>query len=682
MSDPAARYGLQTLLAMQKARPADARRHRSGVDRLPHLARRVGALPEAAEAVETIDLHTVVGQFTALRHEVNLQTKAARSALDQTGDAVRQLGSAVETLKDRPAADEGLKPLLKAVVDVYDNLALALKQVERQRTTIEPVLVELVAAAELPEPPEVPKGIANGISDRPRRFWTRLFGGSGPAVPSAFAGAVDRELLLDWRDAVLKDGEARRARVMDTAAQVRSSLDGLIAGYRMSLNRVDRAVGLVGLEPIPAAGERFDPELMEAVEVLGDPDRPAGEVVEEVRAATVGAGSCSGMPRSRFLDSERSGSWRISSSASTSGRPTARSRSRKRRPGSWRGRRRPILPSFVGLGDDGNCSSGRRPATSTRSPGPHHQVDQAEDGAGREDPTRRPGYRPQEISAMILRTLKDRAEKALGKEVRKAVVTVPAYFNDAQRQATIEAGTLAGLDVVRILNEPTAAALVYDPQQTDGTNVLVYDLGGGTFDVSIVRAEGGVVEVLASHGDTQLGGDDFDDLLVSHLCDIFNTHHRIDLREDRTTRARVLRAAEAAKRQLSDHAFTRVEEEFIAEKDGVPLHLSVEVTRAEFEDLIRPLIDRTMDCLQRSLDDARMTAAQIDRVVLVGGSTRVPMVSDLLEDRLGRPARKDINPDLCVAMGAAVQGAMIAGDEVGRCWWTSPPLDGDQTLDP
>src|SRR5262249_55879511 len=188
---------------------------------------------------------------------------------------------------------------------------------------------------------------------------------------------------------------------------------------------------------------------------------------------------------------------------------------------------------------------------------------------------------------------------------------------------------------------------------------LVYDLGGGTFDVSIVRAEAGVVEVLASHGDTQLGGDDFDDLLLNYLCDVFKTHHRIDLRENRTSRARVLQAAEAAKRQLSDHAFARVEEEFIGEKDGVPLHLSVEVSRGDYEELIRSLIDRTMDCVQRSLDDARLTASQIDRVVLVGGSTRTPMISELLEARLGRPARKDINPDLCVALGAAVQAAMI-----------------------
>lgn len=344
----------------------------------------------------------------------------------------------------------------------------------------------------------------------------------------------------------------------------------------------------------------------------------------------------------------------------------------------------PILPSFVGLADDGRLLVGK--AARNQYPlAPDRTVKSIKRKMGQDVKVSLGDdqYRPQEISAMILRSLKDRAQKVLGSEVKKAVVTVPAYFNDAQRQATIEAGQMAGLDVVRILNEPTAAALVYDPEQTAGLNVLVYDLGGGTFDVSVVRAEQGVVEVLASHGDTQLGGDDFDELLLKHLCDVFQTHHRIDLRENRTSRARVLRAAEAAKRQLSDYAFAKVEEEFIAEKDGVPLHLSVEVSRPEFENMIRPLIDRTMDCLQRSLDDAHLTAAQIDRVVLVGGSTRVPMISELLETRLGRPARKDINPDLCVAMGAAVQAAMIGGEAVGSVLVDITPHSlGIKTLDP
>src|SRR3954467_7875555 len=192
----------------------------------------------------------------------------------------------------------------------------------------------------------------------------------------------------------------------------------------------------------------------------------------------------------------------------------------------------PILPSFVGLAEDGRLLVGKA-ARNQYALAPERTIKSIKRKMGEDVkvPLGKEQYRPQEVSAMILRALKDRAQKALGKEVQKAVITVPAYFNDAQRQATIEAGQLAGLEGARILNEPTAAALVYDPDQTAGLNVLVYDLGGGTFDVSVVRAEGGVVEVLSSHGDTQLGGDDFDELLLKHLCDVFQTHHRIDLRE-------------------------------------------------------------------------------------------------------------------------------------------------------
>jgi len=326
----------------------------------------------------------------------------------------------------------------------------------------------------------------------------------------------------------------------------------------------------------------------------------------------------------------------------------------------------PILPSFVGLSDDGRLLVGK-PARNQWVLAPERTVKSIKRRMGQDvkvslGPQE---YRPPEISAMILRALRDRASRELGQEVRKAVITVPAYFNDAQRQATVEAGQLAGLEVVRILNEPTAAALAYDPRQTDGQRVLVYDLGGGTFDVSIVQTEAGVVEVLASHGDTQLGGDDFDELLLTIVCDRFQAQHGVDLRANRVSMARVLRAVEAAKRQLSDHPFARIAEEFIAEKNGVALHLDVEVSRTEYEDLIRSMIDRTMDCVQRALDDARLTAHDIDRLVLVGGSTRTPLVSRLLEEKLGKPAHQEINPDLCVALGAAVQAAIIAGNGVG-----------------
>src|SRR5262249_27890530 len=240
-------------------------------------------------------------------------------------------------------------------------------------------------------------------------------------------------------------------------------------------------------------------------------------------------------------------------------------------------------------------------------------------------------YRPQEISAMILRALRDRAARQLGAPVQKAVITVPAYFNDAQRQATREAGELAGLDVVRILNEPTAASLTYDPSHQQLRRLLVYDLGGGTFDVSIVQAQEGVVEVLSSHGDTKLGGDDFDDLLLNLICDRFQNQHGVDLRATLVSRARILRTAENAKKALSFNPYARLQEEFIAEKDGQPLHLDMEISRTEYEDLIRPLLMKTMDCVNKALNDAKLAASAINKVVLVGGSTRTPIITELLE---------------------------------------------------
>ncbi len=326
----------------------------------------------------------------------------------------------------------------------------------------------------------------------------------------------------------------------------------------------------------------------------------------------------------------------------------------------------PILPSFVGLAEDGRLLVGVA-ARNQWVLAPERTVKSIKRKMGQDVKVRLGDqeYRPQEISAMILRKLRDRAAKHLGRPVEKAVITVPAYFNDAQRQATREAGELAGLEVVRILNEPTAASLAYDPGQRELRRMLVYDLGGGTFDVSVVQAQEGVVEVLASHGDTQLGGDDFDELLLKHVCDQFQAQHGVDLRANLVSKARVLRAAEAAKRQLSDHPFARLEEEFVAEKDGQALHLNLEVSREEYEEMIRPLLDRTMDCVQRALDDSRLTGSQIDKVVLVGGSTRTPLISQLLEERLNQPTHQEVNPDLCVALGAAIQAGIVAGADVG-----------------
>ena len=326
----------------------------------------------------------------------------------------------------------------------------------------------------------------------------------------------------------------------------------------------------------------------------------------------------------------------------------------------------PILPSFVGLSEEGRLLVGQA-ARNQYALAPERTIRSIKRKMGQDVKVKLGDqeYRPQEISAMILRKLRDRATAQLGREVKKAVITVPAYFNDSQRQATREAGELAGLEVVRILNEPTAASLTYDPNHRNLTRMLVYDLGGGTFDVSIVQAQEGVVEVLSSHGDTRLGGDDFDELLLNLICDRFTKEYKLDPRTNLVAKARLLRAAEAAKRHLSTHPFARVQEEFLLEKDGLPLHLDLEISREEYEELIHPLIDRTMDCVQKALNDAKIPASAIDKVVLVGGSTRTPMISRRLEEALQQPAHQEVNPDLCVAMGAAIEGAILSGQSVG-----------------
>ncbi|QDU61950.1 Chaperone protein DnaK [Planctomycetes bacterium Pan216] len=274
-------------------------------------------------------------------------------------------------------------------------------------------------------------------------------------------------------------------------------------------------------------------------------------------------------------------------------------------------------------------------------------------------------FTPPEISAMILRRLRDRASRALQQPVSRAVITVPAFFDDNQRQATREAGELAGLTVERIINEPTAATLVYHAGSRDRKQILVFDFGGGTFDVSIVRMESDVVEVLSSKGDTQLGGDDLDDALMNHVADRFQEEHDVDLRENASTRFRLLQACEQAKRQLSVDVVVPIAEEFIAEKEGRPLHLDLTITRWEFDELIEPFVDRTISCVDQALRDAALTIHQIDDLVLVGGSTRTPLVEQCLRAEFLREPSRAVDPDLAVALGAAVQAAMIDGQSMG-----------------
>ncbi len=274
-------------------------------------------------------------------------------------------------------------------------------------------------------------------------------------------------------------------------------------------------------------------------------------------------------------------------------------------------------------------------------------------------------FTPPEISAMILRRLRDRASRALGQPVARAVITVPAFFDEHQRQATIEAGELAGLKVERFINEPTAATLVYHAGSHDRKQILVYDFGGGTFDVSIVRMERGVIEVLSSKGDTHLGGDDLDRLLLDYVADKFQEEHTLDLRENTSTRYRLLQACEQAKIHLSTEESVQLTEEFIAEKDGQPLNLVMTVTRAEFEELIAPLVERTISSVDEAVRDAALTIHQLDDLVLVGGSTRIPLVEKRLREEFLREPSRAVDPDLAVALGAAVQAAMIDGQSIG-----------------
>jgi len=273
-------------------------------------------------------------------------------------------------------------------------------------------------------------------------------------------------------------------------------------------------------------------------------------------------------------------------------------------------------------------------------------------------------FTPPEISAFVLRELKTIAERNLGEEITDAVITVPAYFSDAARQATHDAGQIAGFNVRRIINEPTAAALAYGLNMAEDQTVLVYDLGGGTFDVSLVELMGGIVEVRASHGNTRLGGDDFDRRLAELVAAHFEEEHGVDLRQDRRAWARLNRAAEMAKIVLSSHPFAWLKEEYIAERKGVPLHLEVEVSRHEFIEAIDDLLRLTLDSVDHVLRDAQVTAEELSHVLLVGGSTRIPAVWELVGDYLNAEPHMSINPEEAVALGAGVQAGIIAGEPI------------------
>ncbi len=272
-------------------------------------------------------------------------------------------------------------------------------------------------------------------------------------------------------------------------------------------------------------------------------------------------------------------------------------------------------------------------------------------------------YTPQEISAKILMKLKKDAEAFLGEKVTKAVITVPAYFNDAERQATKDAGKIAGLEVERIVNEPTAAALAYGLDKQDKLQtILVYDLGGGTFDVSILELGDGIFEVKATSGNNRLGGDDFDNRVIDYLVDEFKKENSIDLSKDKMAMQRLKDAAEKAKKDLSGMSSTQISLPFISQKEDGPVHLEINLTKAKFEDLCRDLFDSTLDPVRKALKDAKLDKNKIDQVILVGGSTRIPYIQELVEKELGKEPNKGVNPDEVVAMGAAIQGGVLSGE--------------------
>lgn len=324
-----------------------------------------------------------------------------------------------------------------------------------------------------------------------------------------------------------------------------------------------------------------------------------------------------------------------------------------------------LLPSVVGLSDSGNLLVGQ-PARNQFALHPERTIKSIKRRMGSNEPIHLGDghYSPQEVSAMILRRLKAVAEAHLGEPVSRAVITVPAYFSDAQRQATREAGEIAGLEVARIINEPTAAALAYEAGHAGRRRILVYDLGGGTFDVSVVAMEGDVVEVLASHGNNHLGGDDFDQKIVEHVLAHLQQKHAVDAGLSPQALARIQRAAEAAKIVLSDHPYAVIEEEYLLEHQGQPVNLSLELSRDDYETMIGAYVDETLEAVHTALNGASLTVSDLDEVLLVGGTTRTPLVARRLEDELGLQPRGEVDPELCVATGAATQAAVIGGAAV------------------
>ncbi len=341
-----------------------------------------------------------------------------------------------------------------------------------------------------------------------------------------------------------------------------------------------------------------------------------------------------------------------------------------------------MVPSYVGMDQDGKLLVGEA-ARNQYPVYPERTIKSIKRlmGSGEKVVMAGHEYAPREISAIILKTLKQNAERYLGETITSAVITVPAYFSDIQRLSTKEAGEIAGFKSIRMINEPTAAALAYEGKQEEGKTVMVYDLGGGTFDVSVVRIEDGVIEVIASHGNNHLGGDDFDQLIVEHVYDYLREEHgEFELSPEEA--ARITRAAEQVKHALSDNPFVEIREEYLFEQNGVPVHLKLEISLDSYEEMIRPLIDETIKAIHLALKSADLTASDIEEILLVGGSTRTPLVQRYIEEEFSVQPHSEVNPDLCVVSGAAIQAGMIGGEEVSAVLVDITPYTfGTSTLD-
>jgi len=321
-------------------------------------------------------------------------------------------------------------------------------------------------------------------------------------------------------------------------------------------------------------------------------------------------------------------------------------------------------PSIVSFTEDGERLVGK-PAKNQAIQNPERTIESIKRHMGKEDYTVEidgEEYTPEQVSAMTLQKIKHDAEEYLGDEIEKAVITVPAYFSDRQRQATKDAGEIAGFEVERIVNEPTAASMAYGLDDESDQTVLVYDLGGGTFDVSILDLGGGVYEVVATNGDNDLGGDDWDEAIIDWLADEFENQHSVDLREDRQALQRLKDAAEEAKIELSSRKETEINLPFITATDDGPIHLEESLTRAKFESLTSDLIDRTVEPTEQALEDAGYSKDDIDEVLMVGGSTRMPQVQEKVEEMTGKEPKKNVNPDEAVALGAAIQAGVLGGE--------------------